>query len=169
MGAFSDKDKGWNKLMTSFKVNAGETAGFVGYLRSSGEYKPKPTKGEPGNQTKPQVPITMAQLAAVHEYGSPEQNIPERSFIRSTLAEHSKEIKRLVKKVTNACVSGKMDKKRAIGIVCQKIADGMVAKIESNIPPALSEETIRAKGSSVALIDTGQLKNSIDWEVKNTK
>jgi hypothetical protein len=168
MSGFSDKDKGWNRLMTSFKINAGETAGFVGYLRSSGNYKPKPKKGS-SEGSSPAPAITMAQLAAVHEYGAPEQNIPERSFIRSTLAEHSKDIKRLQKKVTNSIISGKLNKKQAIGILCHKITDGIVAKIESNIPPPLEEETIRRKGSSTALIDTGQLKNSVDWEVKEGK
>ena len=40
------------------------------------------------------------------------------------------------------------------------------AKIASNIPPALAPETIERKGSSVALIDTGQLRSSITWQVE---
>jgi hypothetical protein len=159
MGNFTDKDTGWTKMMTRFTVKAGETEGFVGYLRSSGDYKPK----EPDQKAEP---ITMAQLAAVHEYGSPIRNIPERSFIRSAISQHSKDIKKLIKKVTTSVVDGKLSKKQAIGIVCQKIADGIVAKIESNVPPPLEDATITRKGSSHTLIDTSQLKNSVDWEVK---
>lgn len=167
MGNFTDKDKGWNQLMSAFKVNAGETAGFVGWLRSSGEYQPKEkAKATHGDAAKPPTPITIAQIAAIHEFGAPEANIPERAPIRGMLAEHGKDIRRLIKKVAGACIDGKMNKKQAIGIVCQKMADGLVAKIESNLPPPNEPETVARKGSSKTLIDTGQMKNSVDWEIK---
>lgn len=171
MGNFTDKDKGWSKLMSGFKVNAGETAGFVGWLRSSGEHKPKEEadKAAKGGAQHPQAPITMAQIAAVMEFGSSDGNIPERAPIRTTLAEHSKDIKRLIKKVAGAIVDGKMNKAKALGLVCQKIADGLVAKIESNLPPPNAPETIARKKSSKTLIDTGQIKNSVDWEIKGGK
>lgn len=159
--------------MSTFKVNSGEIAGFVGYLRSSGDYKNKKMREKEAKAAKtdikPPTPITMAQLAAVHEFGTQDGTIPERSFIRSSLADHSKEIKRLIKKVTAAIVLGKMDRARALGIVCQKIADGIVAKIDSGVPPPLSDETIRRKGSDHPLIDTGQLKNSVDWKIMGGK
>jgi hypothetical protein len=156
MPNFTDKDLGYKKFMNAMKLNAGETAGFVGFLRSSGEHK--------GDSKEP---TTVAQVAAWNEFGT--SRIPERSFMRSTLAEHSKEIKRLIKKVTGASVDGSMTKAKAIGIVCQKIADGIVAKITSNIPPPNAPETIDRKKSSSTLIDTGQLRNSVDWEVVKGK
>lgn len=166
MGNFTDKDKGWNKMITTFKVNSGETAGFVGYLRSSGEYKKKQTgKGSKTSQDE----ITMAQLAAVHERGSSDGTILQRSFMGSAIDENSKDLKRLVKKMADAVVMGKLSKKQGIGLVCQKLKDLFIAKINSNVQPALKKATEKRKGSSHTLIDTGQLKNSIDWEVKAGK
>lgn len=171
MGNFTDKDKGWNKLVSAFKVNAGETAGFVGWLRSSGEYKNKEDREKEahtaGGVAKPPSPITIAQIAATHEFGSADGRIPERAPIRTTLAKHSKDIKRLIKKVSGSVLDGKMNKKKAIGVVCQKIADGLVSTIEGNLPPPNEPSTIARKGSSKTLIDTGQMKNSVDWEVKD--
>lgn len=156
MGNFTDKDMGWYKMMSRFTVNAGETAGFVGWLRSSGEHKSKESGGKAES-------ITVAQIAAIQEWGN--DHIPERAPVRTALSEHAKDIKKLLKKVTNKVLDGKLDKKQAIGVVCQKIADGIVAKIESNLPPPNAESTIARKGSSTTLIDSAQMKNSVDWEI----
>lgn len=168
MGNFSDKDMGWKKFMANAKVNSGETAGFVGYLRTAGNHKYK-NKAMRKGSAKAAAPITMAQLAAVHEFGSKDGNIPERSFMRSALNEHSKEFKRLTKKVSLAVLAGKMDKKKGIGILCQKVIDWFAKKIDSNIPPPNSKATVTAKGSSHTLVDTGQLRNSLDWEIRGSK
>lgn len=168
MSNFTDKDKGWNQLMNTFKVNAGDTQGFVGWLRSSGTHAPEKSKvSDKGEIKPPKIGITMAQLARLLEFGSADGNTPEYAYFRKTLAQHSKDIKRLIKKVTASCVSGKMDKKRAVGIICQKIADGLVSTIESNLPPPNSDATIARKGSSHTLIDSAQFKNAVDWEVKS--
>lgn len=39
----------------------------------------------PGDDTS----LTLAQIAAIHEYGAPAANIPERSFLRRTFRLHS--------------------------------------------------------------------------------
>lgn len=167
---FTDKDKGWTKFMTQFRVNSGETAGFVGYLRSSGDYKNEAMRTKEAKKlrtsVKPPEPITMAQLAAVHEMGSSDGTIPQRSFIGSAIDEHSKELMRLTKKATNKVIDGDMSKGQAIGLLCQKVADWIVAKIDSNVPPPLEDATIKRKGSTKTLVDTGQLKGAVDWEIK---
>jgi phage gpG-like protein len=42
----------------------------------------------------------------------------------------------------------------------------MVMKVESNIPPALKPATIKRKGSSVALFDTGEMYSQIDADIQ---
>lgn len=171
MGNFTDKDKGWNRLMTTFKVNAGETAGFAGYLRSSGEYKNEETrKAEAkasGKPMKPAAPVSVAQVAAFNEYGT--ASAPERPFVRTAMAEHTKEMKRLTKKAAAQVVDGKMGKSQAIGLLCQKVIDWIAQSIDSNVPPPNAPSTVAAKGSSHTLIDTGQMKNSLDWEIRGNK
>lgn len=165
MGNFTDKDRGWKAMMTNFKVNSGETAGFVGYLRSSGDYKNESQRKKGEEPT----PITMAQLAAVHENGSADGIIPQRSFMGSAIDEHQKEIKRLIKKVADGVVMGRLTKRKALGIVCERLKGMFIDKITSNVPPPLKQSTVDAKGSSRTLIDSGQLKNSMDWEIKEGK
>lgn len=173
MSNFYDKDKGWKKFMAQAQINAGEVAGFAGYLRSTAPYRPrnrKKAKASPtGDAKKAAVSLTMAQLASIHEFGSKDGHIPERSFMRSALADHNKELKRLTKKVSDQVVMGRMDKKKGIGLLCQKVIDWFAAKIDENLPPPNAPSTVEAKGSDHTLIDTGQLKNSLDWEIRGGK
>lgn len=155
MSNFTDKDKGWNELMTSFRLKAGETAALVGYTQSSGKYKGKDS-------------MTVAQVAAIQEYGSKDGKIPERSFIRSAMKEHEKEFKKLQKKVSAKVIAGKLSKSQALGILAQAAIDWIKNKIDSNVPPANAPSTVAAKGSSHTLIDTGQMRNSLGWEIKGS-
>lgn len=110
-------------------------------------------------------PITNVELAMTHEYGSPDANIPQRSFIRSTFDEkrrtYQKELDRLGKAALDpARLRGDL---RLLGE--QNRAD-IIEKIRSNIPPPLSPLTIDQKaGETTALIDTGQLLRSISVEL----
>lgn len=159
MGNFFDKRKRWDEVMTRFELNAGEIAALVGYPETSGVHRKSGT-GQP---------ITLPELAAVHEYGSHDGHIPERSFIRSAMAEHEKELEKLTKKVANAVSDGRMEKKRAIGILAQKAVDWIRGKIDEGVPPPNRPSTVAAKGSDHTLIDTGQLRNSLTWSLKEKK
>jgi hypothetical protein len=171
MGNFFDKDTGWKQFMAQARINSGETAGFVGYLRSAAPYQNRRMRAaearRSGKPEKPAQPITVAQIAAINEFGN--ETTPERSFMRSALAQHAKEMKRLTKKLSVQVLFGKMTKHRAIGILCQKVIDWFAFAIDSNIPPPNAPSTVAAKGSSHTLIDTGQMKGSLDWEIREGK
>lgn len=46
------------------------------------------------------------------------------------------------------------------------LTNQIVRKVETNIPPPLSPETILRKGSSVALYDTGEMFSQIDADIE---
>lgn len=176
---FTDKDKGWKSMLAQMKVSAGESHVLIGYLRSSGTYKDDQSKDkDAGDNGKAQAaaPITMAQLASIHEFGATIKNgfgrgikitIPERSFMRSTMNTRAGDLTKLVKRVSNSVISGKITRKQALGIIGQKVVDWIKGAIDEGIPPPNKSSTVKAKGSSHALIDTGQLRNSLDYEVRD--
>lgn len=153
---------GWNKLMSVFQVQKGDSTLHVGVLRSSGVYKKKKDRKK-GEQ------VTVAQLAAIHEFGTTDGRIPERSFMRSTIDSNKGQLESLMKKLVGKIADGAMSKDKALGVIGQWLADKMVAKIDSGVPPPNAQSTVDRKGSSQPLIDTGQLKNSIDWEIAKGK
>jgi len=177
LSAFSDKDKGWRDLMKRFEVHAGETHGFAGYLRSSGDYQPKNQPN--GKSNSEHKPIRIAALAAVHEFGATIKNafgrginvtIPERSYIRSAIDGNRQELEKMTKKLANAVLVGKIKSRaQAIGLLCEKVTTLIRSKIDEGVPPPNKPSTIARKGSSHTLIDTGQLRNSLDWEIREGK
>lgn len=162
--SFTDKDMGWDKLVTSFETHGGESAVFVGFLRSSGVYKPKAKDGKAAKGT-----ITMAQLGAIHEFGSSDGRIPERSFMRSSVDASKKKLETMLSKLSAQVLDGKMGKKQALGLVGTFVQNLFRAKITAGVPPPNKPSTVKRKGSSKPLVDTGQLLGAIDFEVKEAK
>ena len=109
--------------------------------------------------------LSNAALAAVHEFGSKDGTIPQRSFIRSTADRERSTINRLL----TAAVKGVNTPdgiRRGLGLVGEKTVAEMKRTIDRSIGIAANlPATITAKGSSTPLIDTSVLKNSITWEV----
>jgi len=113
--------------------------------------------------------ITIVELAAIHEFGSPAAHLPERSFIRLTFA-RPPWLPGLVAKLAKAVLEDKLSEKRALEILGQKAAAEVKATITEKRVRPLSQ---KAQGSiargeaanPTTLVDTGQLKNSINYDV----
>lgn len=113
--------------------------------------------------------ITMIELAAIHELGSPAAGIPERSFIRSTLTKHPSRVKQtqVSAKLAKKIIAGKMNIDQALNVLglwaATQVKKGITTE---DIPPPLKQSTIDAKGSTKPLVDTGRLLNAIQHEVE---
>ena len=126
--------------------------------------------GRPSNNTegKPSYKDVseLVLVAAVHEFGAPSMNIPERSFMRSALDENKEELLRFKREQYVLFAKGKITLKQAIS----RIGDWMQAKIQEKIRKGpftpLFPETIIARNrhgraSDKPLIDTGMMINSV--------
>ena len=110
--------------------------------------------------------FSMVDLAMVHEYGSRDGHIPERSFIRSTCDAKKKDHIKLIGKLHSKLLAGHLSTKQALSIIGEVVAKDMVQTINQGIEPGLAAATIKRKGSSKPLIDTGRLKGCITHEVR---
>lgn len=107
---------------------------------------------------------TMAEIATYHEFGI---GVPQRSFLRAWADQDRQKIEATLRRLTVRVIAGKLTREQAYeqfggwaqGQVQKFIADGRVQ-------PPLDQRTIDAKGSSKPLIDTGQLRSSITYEVR---
>lgn len=106
--------------------------------------------------------------ASVHEFGSPTRNIPQRSFLRSTIDEmrskYIAEASKLASRLLAPTVSRAQVLRGLVRLGMMAVSD-VRRKIRSRIPPPLKKATIDAKGSSVPLIDTGRLIQAITHKV----
>jgi hypothetical protein len=154
--SYYDRDLGFSKLMTVFKTNNKESAVFVGFLRSSGIHKSKGKK-----------PMTVAQIAAINEYGT--DTIPERPYFRSTLTRVKTQIEKLMEKISLQVMEGALSRSKGLGVLGEFLKGEIVKTINQGVPPPNAASTIAQKKSSKTLIDSGQMKNAIDWEVQDGK
>jgi len=146
-------DKGWNKIVAQMsKYAKGKTAsiGIQGPAASV-------DRGDG---------FTNADIGAVHEFGSQDGRIPERSHFRSTAKEQETKVqKQLVKLAVDKVFAGKSadSELRMIG---EEFKGAIVSKIKGGIAPPLKHP--RASGKEgPPLWDTGQYINALSVEVVN--
>ena len=109
--------------------------------------------------------VSLAEIAAYHEFGT--STIPERSFLRATFYGHAAEgLRVMCEKLSKAIIEGKLDEPRALGLLGTWAVAEVKKTIRASIAPELAPATIAAKGSSLPLVDSGQLINSITYVVE---
>lgn len=177
-----DTDKGFAVLLArvagakSFSLTIGihEAEGARAYeppVREKVNEKAK-SKGAKGKKTKAEEKpkkesdMTLAELGEIHEFGL---GVPQRSFLGDWVDETEKEKNDQLRGVARALVAGEIE---SIEDGFEQLGNLYVAQVQKriadNIPPPLSPLTIKMKGSSVPLIDTGQLRSAITYKVKTT-
>ncbi|MDC9598831.1 hypothetical protein [Xenorhabdus anantnagensis] len=112
------------------------------------------------------VKASKANFASTHRVPAHTIKIPERSFLRSTLNENKDKYADELAKGIKSELLNDGDPRVALDKVGGMIAGDVKAKIMTGIPPPLSPKTIKRKKSSKALIDNGQLLQSITYEVR---
>lgn len=108
---------------------------------------------------------SVVDIAMIHEFGAPAANIPERSFIRSTMVNQKGKIAAIAGKISVKVLTKNMSVPKALNILGIAAVSMIKRTITKSVPPPLKPDTVKAKGSSKPLIDTGQLLNSITHEV----
>lgn len=111
--------------------------------------------------------IGSAGILAVHEFGAPEQGIPERSVVRRAIRENLGKYRKLNLQNLRKVVRGEMTVPQALGILGAVAAGDVQLTIRNADLAPLKPETIRRKGSSRPLIDTGQVIQSVTFEVRD--
>lgn len=118
--------------------------------------------------------ITMVELAAIHEFGSPAAGIPERSYIRFTMLAKGDELRTKCTALAVLLVNEQMTFDRALGLLgtwaSTEIRKSITErKIKQELRPATIARKNRtskdATDQTTALVDTGRLLNAITWEV----
>ena len=105
----------------------------------------------------------ITDIAMWNELGT--VDIPSRPFMRDSVDKHIPAINHMLKSQEEALLSGEPARKvlETIGIF-QK--DLMQTEIEQGSFTPNAESTIRRKGSDKQLIDTGQMKNSVNFWIQ---
>lgn len=112
------------------------------------------------------VKLTIVEIGSVHEFGAPSVNIPERSFIRKTFDDKQGEVADVAEEFFGQYIMGDISYDAATKGVGEFVKGLIQTTMRDLSSPALKAITIQLKGSSQPLIDTGQLLDSIEYEVE---
>lgn len=104
---------------------------------------------------------SVIMVGAVHEFGSHARNIPQRSFLRSTVQEKRRPYKKLFAKLGGAILLGKMTPEKALNLLGLQAQSDVRQKITDIQDPPLKHR------DGNPLIDTGHLRQSITFEVSD--
>lgn len=150
----TDRDFGFKDLLSALDDMDGEISVLVGVPGTAEEYK------DGANQVL---------VASVNEFGSDDGRIPERSFLRSTVDEKSNDYAALLAKLVGQVVDGKITPTQALDRLGLTVERDVKRKIVEIKEPPNAASTIRMKKSSNPLVDTGQLRQSITYEIRREK
>lgn len=152
----TDTDLGLRALL-------GRIKGSKGLSLTVGVHGPEGEQADAGGG-----PLTVAQIATVHEYGLGKAykfKPGGRSFIRSWFDQGRTANLATLNKIGQAVIQGRYTAAVGLERAGLLFVAQIQARISQGIPPPLDEKTIERKGSTVPLIDTGQLRSSIRSKV----
>lgn len=106
--------------------------------------------------------LTVAAIAEIHEYGL---GVPERAFIRGWFDAYQAVAKLYIKTIWKSVIDGKRTKTQALELLGVRfVGEAQQYMTNAQFTP-LSPVTIRRKGSSKPLIDTGQMRSAITFRI----
>ena len=106
----------------------------------------------------------VAIIAAINEFGAPSRGQPPRPFFRNMIAAKSGEWPEAIAGLLKA---NDLDAAKTLDLAGAAIAGQLRQSIVDLVSPPLAASTIRRKGHSKPLVDTGHMLKSVDHEVKS--
>lgn len=152
-----DIDKGYKALLERLKKAS------VGIKLTVGIHE-----AEGGQAAEGAKDSSLIEVAAYNEFGGPGNNPPRRSFIADWADENADQHRVMINRSARAVVAGKLpDMRTALDRLGLRFVGEVQQRIRSGIGPPNAPSTVKAKGSSTPLIDSGQLWSSITHHVED--
>lgn len=109
----------------------------------------------------------LAMIGAVHQFGSETRGIPARPWLDKGVEAGADRYQAIAKKSVTRVLTGKLSVPSYYRILGEAGSASVKNYIRTATFVPLSPYTIKKKKSSKPLIDTGQMRNSVTYEVRN--
>lgn len=106
---------------------------------------------------------TVAEIALFHELGTP--TISQRPFLTRWLEEHAAEVFKFVQDELNLKRGKKRQNWRQVLEKAGRMAVKGIRENMVNMSPPLAESTIKRKGHADTLVESGQLREAVTYQV----
>lgn len=149
----TDTDHGYSKLFERLKGAVSDIT--VGIHEEDGNLPHDGTADSP----------TIAQVATWLEVGT--SRAPRRSFVADWFDENDSRNRQLLSTLSKGVISGSLESiRKAAELFGEKMKFSMVRRMGDGIPPPNAPSTIKRKKSSTPGVDTGVLRQHVDYRVK---
>jgi hypothetical protein len=119
----------------------------------------------------------VAYVASIQEFGSPQNSIPPRSFMRKTISEKSEDWKKLLASGTRAILAGNSSTSSVIDKVAFRATGDIRKTISTLWEPKLEDSTIQSRLRQMSnkklvgnlykpLVFTGQMLDTLDYRME---
>lgn len=141
-----DTDHGWKARLKGLLALKAPAHVDVGILESAGVEKDG---------------TSVIDVAEWNEFGT--ATIPERSFIRAWFDEAEPQLRQDFAALMRTVAAGKRTRAEVLELMGQRMVGQVQARMAAGVPPPNAPSTVRRKGSSTPLIDTGVLRSSVTY------
>jgi hypothetical protein len=111
--------------------------------------------------------LKVGQIAVIHELGLGRN--PKRSVIKDWAEQNRQRLTGEYTAATLTAVFREANINLALGRLGAKYVGELQERMVQGIPPPLKEQTIEAKGSALPLINSGQMRAAISYQVSPIK
>lgn len=146
------------------KVDVRKLQALVQRLASAPKFVVVGVLGEKAAAKHEGEAATVADVATWNHFGT--SRIPARPFLTITMERKKAEIDKLFRRIANGVALEKLTVEQGLGLMGETLVGAVKATIAEGVPPPNAQSTIDAKGSSTPLIDKGQLRGAITYEIR---
>lgn len=153
----TDKDMGRLHILQQMRLARGAFV-LTGWPERKGGAKPH-TPGEP---------LTMAELASVHEFGTKKGTVPKidaRPMLRYIFDKNKEKYRESLREVVKAVIEEGGTFKGGLTLFGEEVVGDTKKWITDLKEPDIKQATKDAKGSSNPLIDTAAMRDAVDKQV----
>lgn len=110
--------------------------------------------------------MTIKKLAAIHEFGTIDGKIPARPFIQPTMDQNRDKYRKMLFKSAGPLLLRRTSIENVLKTIGKQGVEDMQNLILKNDFTPIADMTAAKKGHTMALLDTHQMYDAIDYEVK---
>lgn len=151
---FSDKDHGYAELVKRV-VGMKPVSIATGLLAKDGE------KAAFGSKE-----LSLIEVAVVNHFGSSDGHIPARRFITDWFDANESHLREMLVTLMRQAVKGDLTREQVLNQMGAYCVGSIQENIAKGVPPPNAPSTIAKKKSSTPLVNTGQLRSAMSFEVR---
>lgn len=121
--------------------------------------------GAEANREHSNGDLTMGEVALINEYGTDDGHVPPRSFIRSTFQKSAGAFGNFMAIALRRVVELRHGADTALAYVGERAVQAIQTTIDGYVGPRNADLTIEQKGFDHPLLETRELRNSINFEI----